>query len=87
MNSLHPRTLSQSAPFHRPPFLVGSDVESKRAELLQYFHATFDRYESLFEVLSCDEAYYKNPIALRHPLIFTLATPPHFSSINSCLPA
>lgn len=56
--------------FPRTPFLAGSDVEAKRTELLHYFHATFDRYESLFEVLSCDEAYYKKPITLRHPLIF-----------------
>lgn len=56
--------------FPRTPFLAGSDVEAKRAELLQYFHATFDRYESLFGLLSCDEAYYKKPISLRHPLIF-----------------
>jgi 5-histidylcysteine sulfoxide synthase/putative 4-mercaptohistidine N1-methyltranferase len=70
MNSLHPRTLSQSVPLLRTPTLANGDVEAKRAELLQYFHATFDRYESLFEVLSCDEAYYKKPIALRHPLIF-----------------
>ncbi|MCZ8014355.1 MAG: 5-histidylcysteine sulfoxide synthase [Limnobacter sp.] len=70
MNSPSDRTLTQSAQFHRTPFLAGGDVESKRAELLQYFHASFDRYESLFEVLSCDEAYYKKPIALRHPLIF-----------------
>jgi hypothetical protein len=33
---------------------------------------TFDRYEQLFEVLTCDEAYFKKPIALRHPLIFYL---------------
>lgn len=56
--------------FARTPFLAGSDVEAKRAELLHYFHATFDRYESLFEVLSSNEAYYKKPITLRHPLIF-----------------
>lgn len=59
-----------SARFPRTPFLAGTDVEAKRAELLQYFHATFDRYESLFELLACDEAYYKKPITLRHPLIF-----------------
>lgn len=56
--------------FPRTPFLAGNDVEAKRAELLHYFHATFDRYESLFELLNCDEAYYKKPITLRHPLIF-----------------
>ncbi|MBU3695814.1 5-histidylcysteine sulfoxide synthase [Dechloromonas sp.] len=59
-----------SARFPRTPFLAGTDLEAKRAELLQYFHATFDRYESLFELLACDEAYYKKPITLRHPLIF-----------------
>ena len=52
------------------PLLDGSDVEQKRVELLAYFHATFDRYEQLFEVLSCDDAYFERPIALRHPLIF-----------------
>ena len=56
--------------FPRTPLLAGSDVEAKRQELLDYFHATCDRYESLFEVLSCDEAYYEKPINLRHPLIF-----------------
>ncbi len=41
-----------------------------RATLRDYFHATFSRYEQLFETLRCDEAYYKKPITLRHPLIF-----------------
>ena len=56
----------------RTPLLAGNDPEAKRAEILRYFHDTFDRYESLFEVLSCDEAYFEKPIALRHPLIFYL---------------
>ncbi|MFY9329308.1 MAG: 5-histidylcysteine sulfoxide synthase [Georgfuchsia sp.] len=58
--------------FPRTPLLEGKDVEAKRAEIRHYFHATCDRYESLFEVLTCDEAYYKKPISLRHPLIFYL---------------
>lgn len=58
--------------FPRTPLLTGSDSEQKRAEILRYFHATFDRYEQLFETLTCDEAYYRKPIALRHPLIFYL---------------
>ena len=41
-----------------------------RQTVRDYFHATFDRYEQLFEVLTCDEAYYRKPITLRHPLIF-----------------
>lgn len=60
MNSLFPRT----------PLLSGTDVEAKRAEILTYFHATFDRYESLFEVLANEEAYTTKAISLRHPLIF-----------------
>ncbi len=56
--------------FPRTPLLAGIDVEAMRADLLRYFRATFDRYESLFELLVGDEAYYRKPIALRHPLIF-----------------
>jgi 5-histidylcysteine sulfoxide synthase/putative 4-mercaptohistidine N1-methyltranferase len=54
----------------RTPRLDGNDPEAKREEIRLYFRATFDRYEQLFEVLSCDEAWYKKPISLRHPLIF-----------------
>ncbi len=60
----------QRSIFPRSPLLAGADVEQKRAEILRYFHATFDRYEQLFEVLTCDEAFFEKPIALRHPLIF-----------------
>jgi 5-histidylcysteine sulfoxide synthase/putative 4-mercaptohistidine N1-methyltranferase len=60
MNSLFPRT----------PLLDGTDVEAKRAELLAYFHTTYDSYESLFGVLDGDEAYFRKPIRQRHPLIF-----------------
>jgi 5-histidylcysteine sulfoxide synthase/putative 4-mercaptohistidine N1-methyltranferase len=57
-------------PLPGSPLLDGADVEQKRAEILAYFHSTFDRYESLFEVLRGDDAYFEKPIALRHPLIF-----------------
>ena len=57
-------------PLPGSPLLDGADVEQQRAEILAYFHSTFDRYESLFEVLSGDDAYFEKPIALRHPLIF-----------------
>ncbi|MDP5239320.1 5-histidylcysteine sulfoxide synthase [Uliginosibacterium sp. 31-16] len=56
--------------FPRTPLLNGHDVRQMRQTVRDYFHATFDRYEQLFEVLSCDEAYYRKPITLRHPLIF-----------------
>ena len=60
----------KQAIFPATPLLTGADAEQKRRQILDYFHATFDRYEQLFEVLTCDDAYYVKPIALRHPLIF-----------------
>jgi 5-histidylcysteine sulfoxide synthase/putative 4-mercaptohistidine N1-methyltranferase len=60
----------KQAIFPATPLLSGADPEQKRQQILDYFHATFDRYEQLFDVLTCDEAYYVKPIALRHPLIF-----------------
>jgi 5-histidylcysteine sulfoxide synthase/putative 4-mercaptohistidine N1-methyltranferase len=62
----------QQTLFQRTPLLDGDDITAKRAEIRAYFHATLDRYEQLFETLRSDEAYYKKPISLRHPLIFYL---------------
>ncbi len=56
----------------RTPLLSGDDTAAKRTEIRAYFHATFDRYEQLFEMLRDNAAYYKKPISLRHPLIFYL---------------
>jgi 5-histidylcysteine sulfoxide synthase/putative 4-mercaptohistidine N1-methyltranferase len=56
--------------FNRTPALTGTDAEQKRREIRDYFHATCDRYELLFETLASEEAYYRKPISLRHPLIF-----------------
>ncbi len=56
--------------FPRTPPLADADPALSRQRILDYFHRTFDRYEQLFEVLTCDEAYFEKPIALRHPLIF-----------------
>lgn len=56
--------------FPRSPRLDGSDPEAKRSEIRAYFHATFDRYEQLFEALTSDAAYTEKPIPLRHPLNF-----------------
>jgi len=58
--------------FERTPSLTGNDPEQKRQEIRDYFHATCDRYESLFATLANDEAYLRKPISLRHPLIFYL---------------
>ena len=62
----------QDTLFLRSPRLDTPDAGAMRASLRDYFHTTFSRYEQLFEVLTCDDAYYKKPIALRHPLIFYL---------------
>lgn len=50
--------------------LTGDDPEAKRRELRDYFHATFSLYESLFECLDGDKAFYARANPLRHPLIF-----------------
>jgi 5-histidylcysteine sulfoxide synthase/putative 4-mercaptohistidine N1-methyltranferase len=52
------------------PALTGENPQQKRAELKQYFTATWQQYESLFSLINNDEAYYKRPEPLRHPLIF-----------------
>jgi len=59
-----------SSQFLRTPSLTGDDVAAKRKEISAYFNATFECYESLFETLASDQAYYQKPIPLRHPLIF-----------------
>ncbi len=56
--------------FPRTPQLTGDDPSAKREEIRAYFHATFDRYENLFETLRTEAGYYQKPISLRHPLIF-----------------
>ena len=62
----------------RTPYLSGQNTEQKRAELLNYFTQTWELYESLFECLSDERAYYNKAIPLRHPLIFYLVIPPLF---------
>lgn len=58
--------------FSRALMLGGVNAEVKRREIRDYFHATFDRYEQLFETLASEEVYYRKAIPLRHPLIFYL---------------
>ncbi len=52
------------------PTLEGNDIETKRKEILNYFQSSFRRYESLFELLGDEKAYYEKANTLRHPLIF-----------------
>ena len=40
------------------------------AELLAYFHQTWEQYESLFTCLADSQAWFTKAIPLRHPLIF-----------------
>jgi len=54
----------------KTPLLNEGDIESKRQEILDYFHNSFTLYESLFECLATDEAYYRRANRLRQPLIF-----------------
>ncbi len=56
----------------RTPELSGGDEMQMRKHLREYFITTSKRYESLFECLNCDDAYFKKSINLRHPLIFYL---------------
>ena len=57
-------------PLSPTPNLHETDPARFRATLREYFISTFDCYESLFQTLACDAAYYEPPITLRHPLIF-----------------
>ena len=50
--------------------LKEGEKEKKRQEILEYFHKSFSLYESLFECLNSDEAFYARANPLRHPLIF-----------------
>ncbi|MFT7685749.1 MAG: 5-histidylcysteine sulfoxide synthase/putative 4-mercaptohistidine N1-methyltransferase [Candidatus Azotimanducaceae bacterium] len=54
----------------RTPELDTGEIEAKRQEIADYFNVTWERYESLFETLASDSAFFEKPISLRHPLIF-----------------
>lgn len=50
--------------------LSGVSEATKKQELRDYFHNTFSLYESLFDTIQTNDAYYLKPEPLRHPLIF-----------------
>lgn len=54
----------------KTPWLTGTCVDEKRAEIKHYFRNTWQTYESLFALINNDDAYYLRPESLRHPLIF-----------------
>jgi 5-histidylcysteine sulfoxide synthase/putative 4-mercaptohistidine N1-methyltranferase len=55
---------------NRSIVLTNNKIPVTRERIRAYFHQTSNLYESLFETLKNDEAYYVKPIHLRHPLIF-----------------
>jgi hypothetical protein len=77
---------SGSALLQRTPEIHGSDQdidpETKRIEIREYYAAVSDRYESLFQVLACDQAYYEKAIPLRHPIFSTMVIQQLFSLTN-----
>ena len=54
------------------PALDQGHPETMRDKIRSYFTETWEIYEELFQVLSCDEAYFTRADPLRHPLIFYL---------------
>ena len=62
--------LMRSPLFSRTPDLRSNDKASMRTILRKYFLDTFTTYESLFDCLASDQAFYTKSISLRHPLIF-----------------
>ena len=54
----------------RTTLLNEGDPEAKRAEILEYFHKTYDLDERLYESLRYDATFYLRADPLRHPLIF-----------------
>ena len=65
-----PKAIDKLKLVTKTPILNQGDAESKRAEILQYFHDSFTLYESLFECLVGDEAFFARANTLRQPLIF-----------------
>lgn len=55
----------------KTPIIDAGELVDKCEEIRQYFHATFEIYEKVFECLNSDESFYIQPVhKLRHPLIF-----------------
>jgi hypothetical protein len=54
----------------KTPLLNGKSTDLKKEEIRAYFNDTFDLYETLFNCLATEEAFYEKATPLRHPLIF-----------------
>src|SRR5690606_14890129 len=68
--SLFSDTQKSNTLLSRTPDLHISDKAEMRRVLRDHFVSTFECYESLFETLANDNAFYEKAISLRHPLIF-----------------
>lgn len=66
----HSSSAMRSPLFSRTPDLRNHDEVAMRKMLRNYFLDTFTTYESLFECLANEQAFYTKSISLRHPLIF-----------------
>ena len=52
------------------PTLHGTNSELKRQEIKAYFQQCYKRYESLFDLIVDEKAYFQKADPLRHPIIF-----------------
>ncbi|MEA3433320.1 MAG: 5-histidylcysteine sulfoxide synthase [Campylobacterota bacterium] len=52
------------------PTLHGAETELKRQEIKDYFQQCYKRYESLFDLIADEKAYFQKADPLRHPIIF-----------------
>lgn len=52
------------------PTLHGTNPELKRKEIKVYFQHCYKRYESLFNIVTDESAYFQKADPLRHPIIF-----------------
>ena len=52
------------------PTLHGVNHEEKRKEIKAYFQYCFKRYESLFNIVHNEKAYFQKADTLRHPILF-----------------
>lgn len=68
--SMHITGYEAQCLFTRTPYLRVENPLAMRQCLRDYFVSTFDKYESLFQTLACNAAFYEKSISLRHPLIF-----------------
>ena len=59
-----------SKPSYYSPLLDGSNPESKRREIVEYFLNTYELYEKVFKVLKDDTVFYEKSEITRHPMIF-----------------